>query len=224
MFGWAAQREIVEANPVRDTPKPARERARDRVHTDDELVSVWKATDTLTGTTRAMARVLILTGQRIGSVEAMRWSDVDLKAATWTIPAEHMKMDRDHVVPLAPIVVDLIRELPRDGEFVFAGRSGEKRNGRSKFRNAWRTASGISDWTPHDLRRTMATGLQRLGVRLEVVEAILAHESGSRRGVVGIYQRHHWTDEKRNALNAWADHVLRLVGIVEADNVVPLLA
>jgi integrase len=65
--------------------------------------------------------------------------------------------------------------------------------------------------TTHDLRRTVATGLQRLGVRLEVTEALLNHVSGSRAGVVGVYQRHTWSDEKRAALDAWARHVERLV-------------
>lgn len=65
-------------------------------------------------------------------------------------------------------------------------------------------------WTLHDLRRTMATGLQRLGVRLEVTEAVLNHLSGSRSGIVGVYQRHNYFEEKRAALAAWAREVKRL--------------
>src|SRR3954447_17811658 len=57
-------------------------------------------------------------------------------------------------------------------------------------------------------RRTLATGLQRLGVRLEVSEAVLNHLSGSRAGIVGIYQRHDWAEEKRAALDAWSAHLL----------------
>ena len=63
-------------------------------------------------------------------------------------------------------------------------------------------------WSVHDLRRTVATGLQRLGVRLEVTEAVLNHISGSRGGIAGVYQRHDWAAEKRAALDAWAAHVL----------------
>jgi hypothetical protein len=75
----------------------------------------------------------------------------------------------------------------------------------------------------HDLRRTTATGLQRLGVRLEVTEAVLNHVSGTRAGVVGIYQRHDWSAEKRAALNAWARHLLALVpGEADSGKVVPL--
>jgi hypothetical protein len=76
----------------------------------------------------------------------------------------------------------------------------------------------ISPWSIHDLRRTVATGLQRLGVRLEVTEAVLNHISGSRGGIAGIYQCHDWADEKRAALEAWAAHV---IAVVEGRRVTP---
>jgi hypothetical protein len=83
-------------------------------------------------------------------------------------------------------------------------------------------ASGISGWWLHDLRRTLATGLQRLGVRLEVTEAVLNHLSGSRAGVVGIYQRHDWAEEKRAALDAWSAHLLAVAeGRLPAGKVLP---
>ena len=77
-------------------------------------------------------------------------------------------------------------------------------------------------WRLHDLRRTLATGFQRLGVRLEVTEAVLNHVSGSRSGIVGVYQRHNWKDEKRAALEAWAQHVEHLLTVSEKTNVVRL--
>jgi integrase len=85
---------------------------------------------------------------------------------------------------------------------VFPGERGTPFSGWSKAKAAFDTASGVSGWWLHDLRRTLATGLQRLGVRLEVTEAVLNHLSGSRAGVVGIYQRHDWAEEKRPALDA----------------------
>ena len=96
-------------------------------------------------------------------------------------------------------------------------------SGFSKAKAALDKASGVKDWRLHDLRRTMATGLQRLGVRLEVTEAVLNHVAGSRAGIVGVYQRHNWADEKRAALNAWGAHVAALVERREAArNVVSL--
>ena len=78
------------------------------------------------------------------------------------------------------------------------------------------------EWRVHDLRRTLATGLQRLGVRFEVTEAVLNHISGSKGGVAGIYQRHDWKDEKRAALTAWASHVERLLSGAPQSNVIQL--
>jgi hypothetical protein len=79
----------------------------------------------------------------------------------------------------------------------------------------------VTDWTLHDIRRTVASGLQRLGVRLEVTEAVLNHKSGSTAGIVGVYQRHDYADEKRDALARWADYVDALVSGQKA-NVVAL--
>ena len=91
---------------------------------------------------------------------------------------------------------------------IFPVEWGTPFSGWSKAKSALETASGVSGWWLHDLRRTLATGLQRLGVRLEVTEAVLNHLSGSRAGVVGIYQRHDWAEEKRAALDAWSAHLL----------------
>jgi hypothetical protein len=78
----------------------------------------------------------------------------------------------------------------------------------------------MSGWTLHDLRRTAATGLQKLGVRLEVTEAVLNHVSGARGGIVGVYQRHTWAEEKRAALAAWGAHIEAIVeGRTAARNV-----
>lgn len=108
--------------------------------------------------------------------------------------------------------------------FVFPGRAGAF-NGFGKAKAALDEACGIEGWRLHDLRRTVATGLQRLGVRLEVTEAVLNHVSGSRAGIVGIYQRHDYASEKRAALVGWASHVMAVVEAKEpARNVTPLRA
>jgi hypothetical protein len=81
----------------------------------------------------------------------------------------------------------------------------------------------LEPWSVHDIRRSVATGLQRLGVRLEVTEAVLNHVSGSRGGIAGVYQRHDWAAEKRAALDAWASLVLTVSDRkIPANNVVRL--
>jgi hypothetical protein len=83
-------------------------------------------------------------------------------------------------------------------------------------------ATAPPNWTLHDLRRTVATNLQKLGVRLEVTETVLNHVGGSRAGIVGIYQRHDWAQEKRQALEAWARRLETIIRGEEASNVIDL--
>src|SRR5207248_2399743 len=154
----------------------------------------------------AIVRLLILTGQRREEVGGMTWTELNGDFSTWTIAASRTKNGTPHVVPLADRTREVLRTLPRTGALVMPGdRPPAPFSGWSKAKARLVAESGIADWVLHDLRRTMATGLQRLGVRLEVTEAVLNHISGSRAGIVGIYQRHDWASEKRAALDAWAN-------------------
>ena len=106
----------------------------------------------------------------------------------------------------------VIAGLPRliDVDLAFTSRRRPV-NGFSKAKARLDEACKVTDWTLHDIRRTVASGLQRLGVRLEVTEAVLNHRSGSTAGIVGVYQRHDYAAEKRDALQRWADHVDAMV-------------
>jgi integrase len=166
-------------------------------------------------------RTLILTGQRREEVAGMARSEVASDLSSWTIPASRAKTGAAHVVPLSAQAQAVLRAAPRlaESDLVFPGQRGAF-SGFSKAKAALDKVSGVKDWRLHDLRRTMATGLQRLGVRLEVTEAVLNHVAGSRAGIVGVYQRHTWADEKRAALNAWGERVAAIVeGRKAVDNV-----
>jgi integrase len=113
------------------------------------------------------------------------WAELSDDLSTWTIPANRAKNGATHIVPMSALVQDLLRNAPRFGDLVFPGLRGPF-NGWSKAKAALDAKSGVTDWRLHDLRRTAATGLQRLGVRLEVTEQILNHVSGSRAGIVGV--------------------------------------
>src|SRR5262249_24933487 len=119
---------------------------------------------------------------------------------------------RAHDVPLSAQALAIIAGLRRlpDADPVFTVRRKPIAN-FSHMKERLDELSDVTDWTLHDLRRTVASGLQRLGVRLEVTEAVLNHRSGSTAGIVGVYQRHDYADEKRDALARWADHVEALV-------------
>ncbi len=216
LFAWAVDRDIVTASPIAGVKAPAGEASRDRVLTDGELVAVWRAAEALGWPFGPLVKLLIITGQRIGEVSRMRWQDLDLAGAEWSMPAAAVKTKKPHVVPLSALALEIIEGLPRTADgYVFPARAASNRNpvsGFSKIKARLDRLSGVSGWRYHDLRRTVATGLQRLGVRLEVTEAVLGHVSGSRAGIVGVYQRHEYGTEKRHALDAWSRELERLIG------------
>jgi integrase len=222
MFTWAKGKRLVTSNPMTDLDRPAQERARDRVLCDEELVKVWQAAGELGHPHEGIVKLLILTGQRRSEVADLRWSEIDLEARALHLPASRTKNARSHDVPLSAQALGIIAGLPRlvDAEHIFTIRRkliGNFSHAKAKLDEV----SGVTGWTLHDLRRTVASGLQRLGVRLEVTEAVLNHKSGSTAGIVGVYQRHDYADEKRDALARWADYVDAVVSGTKA-NVVAL--
>ena len=157
------------------------------------------------------SQLLILTGQRRGEVTGMQWSELDLVAGTWTLPRERVKNDRRHEVPLARQAIAVINGVPRIGDKYVFTLSGTAATNNFKAKTRLNQLAGIEAWTLHDLRRTAASGMAKLGASLVVIEKVMNHVSGSLAGIVGVYQRHEYADEKRAALQLWADHVERLV-------------
>jgi integrase len=214
LFRWAVSRGDLEHSPMAEMSAPAPAAVRDRVLNDDELVNVWEGTQGLGFPFGPIFRLLMATGQRREEVGGMTWDEVDLAGRTWTVPAVRAKNGRAHVVPLnalAAAELEQLAEINNDG-FVFSTTGATAPSGWSKAKARLDSFSRTSrPWRTHDLRRTFATGLQRLGVRFEVTEAVLNHVSGARSGVAGVYQRHNWAAEKRDALNAWGQALDRLL-------------
>ena len=209
-YQWAVKRGALDVNPFSNVPL-APVAKRDRVLTDSELAAVWRAANGA-GAFDRIVRMLILTGQRRGEVAGMAWSELDESLSAWTIPAARAKNGVAHVVPLSPQAQELLKATPRrSGErLVFPGMNGIF-NGFGKAKAALDEDCDLPAWRLHDLRRTVATGLQKLGVRLEVTEAVLNHVSGSRAGIVGVYQRYDYADEKLAALAVWGERVVEIL-------------
>jgi integrase len=145
----------------------------------------------------------------------MRWANLDFDTATWTIPAAATKSDRQHAVPLSPLTVATLELLPRIGEFVFTtdGRTHTTNFAKLKGRlDTYVTAAGVTlePWRLHDLRRSAATHMVRLGAREEVVGRVLNHAAT---GITArVYALHSYGPEKREALNKWAAEIERALG------------
>ncbi|WP_374614568.1 tyrosine-type recombinase/integrase [Sphingorhabdus sp.] len=220
-YTWALPRlDRLDSNPCRDAGRPPAPKARDRVLSDRELAVLWDALGNEQEPWTSAIRLLILTGQRRNEVYSAEWVEFDTKQRTWTIPAARAKNGKTHIVPLSDFALNIVKGLERTGTSskLFPAKLSPQNgaSGFSKVQARLRSAvekklGNVDEWRLHDLRRTVATGLQRIGVRLEVTEAVLNHVSGSQAGIVGVYQRYNFSSEKRSALNAWADEVQRIL-------------
>jgi integrase len=218
LFRWCVGRGILEANPMADSPKPGADVKRDRTLSDGEIALIWKASGELGWPFGPAFRLLVLTGARREEIGALRWVEID--GNTIRLKGERTKNGEPHDIPLCASAIELLDGLPRiaDSEFVFTTTGDTPVSGWSRAKELLDKAiaeandgHSLPDWRIHDLRRTLATGLQRLGFNLQTIEAVLGHVGGTRTGVVGVYQRHGFEPEKRAALEAWAHHVAGVV-------------
>ena len=174
----------------------------------------------------SIIRLLVLTGQRRDEVGAMRWSEVNPDKALWTIPKTRTKNGREHTVPLSGEAVAILRGVTRrdDRDLIFGSREGPFSGwSKAKAELDERIAGAggeMEPWRAHDTRRTVATRMIDLGVLPHVVEAVLNHISGHKAGVAGVYNRAVYANEKRQALEVWAERVKVITG--RASNVVTM--
>ena len=239
MFNWAISEGDLVASPLVGMEPPTVPASRDRWLEDRELTVVWRASGDLAYPFGPMVRLLLLTGARREEVAGLSWGELRQASATWMLPAERAKNGNATTIPISTLAVAEIdalaaragkkRQWPRrgllfstTGTTAVSGYSKAKKRLDAAIAKALDGGEPVHAWRLHDLRRTVATGMQRLGVRFEVVESILNHVSGSRSGVAGIYQRHNWAPEKKAALQAWSDHIERLLSGADGTNVVQL--
>jgi integrase len=235
LFNHGVAKHLIESNPCRTlkvsaiigAPKPRRERLK---LTRDELRDVLVGLPALGRANELSIRILLATCVRKGELLNAKWEHIDLEGATWTIPDENAKNRQGFVIPLAPQVVEWFRELRpiagADAEYVLPGRAvryGKRRNNASRTTlnvAINRLAVGARRFSPHDLRSTARSYLAELGVNILVAERCLNHSLG---GLVAIYDKHDYLEERRRALAIWASF-LEAVERGQGSNVIPLRA
>jgi len=214
-FAWLVARDALTFSPVTGVERPHKEKIRSRVLTDDELRVLWLACGH-EGASGEAIRLMILTGARRGEVGEMSRREVDQDHQLWNLPAERTKNGRPHTIPLSTQAWTLIEARPRfagcDFVFTIDGKRAVNNWDEVKHRISAKAGITASSWRLHDLRRTCASGMQRLGVLVPVIEKALNHTSGTFRGIVGVYQTHDYADEVRVSLQRWADRVEEIVG------------
>jgi integrase len=207
VFRWAAQEDLIPTNFVRDLRR-APERKRDRVLSAKELAAIWRACDRMNGEASAKAygrlvRFLLVTAQRRSEGASLRHGDI--LGGRWKQTTN--KAERPHSLVLPPLALQQVgRGDP--SALVFAGVRGEI-SGFSKLKRQLDEVAGVTNWRLHDLRRSAATHMQELGIRNEIIQAVLNHAVP---GVGGVYLRAELEKEKAAALHAWAAELERIVG------------
>jgi integrase len=209
MAAWHAGRSDDYRPPIIRGLKRNKAEARSRVLSDSELVEVWQAAEVLKGPFGRYVQFLLLTAVRRNEAAHMRRAEL-ADSATWIIPAARCKTKREVLIPLSGAAQEIIRDIPviGGGDLVFTSDGKRPIGGFGRYKRALDTASGVSDWRLHDLRRTARTLLSRAGVDADVAERCLGHAIG---GVRGVYDRHQFEREKRRAFEALAAQIERIV-------------
>ena len=216
-WNFCRRRQLTKNNPV-DTVRVQQSPSRDRVLSDDELKAIWKTTEEPT-TYHYIVRMLLLTGQRRGEIVALQktW----IKANEIVFPKEITKNGKEHTIPLGSLSLAILTSTTTMGptqKLLFPAKSSG--NLQTSF-NGWSKSKLVLDkklgnnftpWTLHDLRRTFATNMAKLGVRLEVTEKLLNHISGSLGGIVAVYQKHNFQKEMTEAVELWEKRLIEIVG------------
>jgi len=211
-FKWAngSKRKLIRVSPMPAERPLSKEKKRNRVLSDDELTRVWRATEKRPVERRGVVQMLILSGQRREEVAGMKWCELDLTKEIWNVAPERYKTDiggSPHVLPLTDAMIEIINsQKPIKGsDYVFTvnGRNSVSMEQEGQeLKKAVGELSG-GPWVLHDLRRTFRTGLANLKVDKRTADLLYHPEGGSG----GVYDRHRYLDEKRDALELWGRHV-----------------
>jgi integrase len=208
IFGYAMEHQVVEISPVLGVRKPTPERSRDRVLKPAEIRALWALWEAEGSQVSVLYRMLLLTGQRKTLVTEMRWEHIE--ESWWSLPKEVTKNRLAHRVYLVPQAQALLAAIPRDSAWVFASEraAGKPLGWVNKAKERYRAASGIPDWRPHDLRRTMATEMGDLGISQETIGRVLGHVQ---RGVTAVYDRAKREHQVSAAMLAWGRRLEEIV-------------
>ncbi|MGH7192748.1 MAG: tyrosine-type recombinase/integrase, partial [Candidatus Saccharimonadales bacterium] len=205
-FNWCFKRRLFSENPLIGLSKPVGA-SRARILTDDELKAIWTATEAFTPF-NSIIRFCLLTAQRRGEVALL--IPADIQGAVCTIPGAVAKNRLAHAFPLTPLPLKLTAGR-HNRRYVFSN-TDKPFNNWGNAKAELDKASGTTDWTIHDIRRTVATRLAEIGVAPHIIERILNHISGHISGVAAVYNRARYLEEMRATLQLWEDRIQSLVG------------
>jgi integrase len=228
MLNFAVNRDILQTSPCVAIQAPAQENRRDRILTEDEILTFWQWLDTrarMAEGTKLALKLQLVTGQRKGEIVSARWDELDLNGKMWTIPPEKAKNGMAHRVPLSEMAIEILetlKELCGDSQWLFPSPRGDKSITPEAVDHALRRPGSddlVITFVPHDLRRTAASLMTGMGISRLVVSKILNHME---RGITAVYDRHSYDKEKRQALEAWGRRLKTIIDGIQEAKVIPM--
>jgi integrase len=216
LFRFAFKREYVNRNPLDRLDCPPENEPRDRVLTDTELRSVYQTAVVYGWPYGTIVRLCILLGQRRHQIAALKVQYIDFDAKTITWPPDQMKTKKRHTIPFGLTTERILRETMHNADgLYFPSRTGTPFAGWSNHTKRFEADCGFYDWVLHDLRRTLATGWQEMGIEIATTEKYLSH-SAITGGLVGIYQKATYLEPMRNAVLRWEAKLEALLSNTES--------
>ena len=218
LFSYAVKRGYIEHSPLDRLDCPPDQEARERVLSDIELRQIIETARIYGYPFGTIVELCAVLGQRRQQIGALRVDYVDFDAGTITWPAELMKTGRRHTIPFGPTTRAILADLtPSEDGLYFASRVNSPFVGWSYHKAKFDAECKLPDFRLHDLRRTLATRWQEMGIEIATTEKYLSH-SAITGGLVGIYQRSSYIAEMREALQKWEAKLQTLLSNTESTN------
>jgi len=213
VLSFAVERDAISYNPMRGIRAKHKTPVRERILSDVELKGLWEGLRA--GTVSDLVKLLLVVPARSNEAAGMMWDELDLETGLWSIPAERMKGAQSHELPLSKTAITLLRRRQESATtpWVFPNKDATApihRARPSRFCNRYSKTMGWVSFGPHDLRRTIATRLAKMGLGHATIERTLGHKVGAGKAIVN-YDHHDYRDRKRAALESWEAELLRVL-------------
>lgn len=227
VFNWALEQDRVDSNPCSGTPTYGNEDRRERTLAPNEIKTLWAKTEDEVQPFKGLTRFILLTGQRFGETRKAKRSHIymepTLGCQVWTIPENHAKNGRKNIVPLPPLARKVLEklddEMDSESDYLFESpkKSGKPirwlQNARKRLEKKLNYDEGKSEkgFRFHDLRRTCANGLDKLGIERITIGKLLNHKSIDSSVTAGYIPRNR-LPEKKEAMFQWNEYVQQIIG------------
>lgn len=224
MLRWALRRGDLDRDPTLGMAMPAAARFRDRALSEVQITQVWNALPIAfaeSADTQRILKLCLITGQRISEVAGLKRAELDPPNREWRLPASRSKNKHPHTIPLSKLAFGIIKDVLADAkqQNLFAITPNEV----ARAVKDAQSAIGIEKWTPHDLRRTVLTQMAKMGIEPIILGHVANHRTTTKAGVtLGVYVQYRYENEKRRALDLWADRLAAIVSGKAAAEMIPL--